>query len=293
MPRSGIVALAGKPNAGKSTLLNRLVGEKLAITSDKPQSTRQRITGILTRGDTQIVLTDAPGLLEPRYALQVSMRAAALRAIADADVILYLIDSTGRERLSLAEAAGLGRDPTAPVLTVLNKADLVPDDVRAALRDTFPDAILVSALSGEGIDELMGRVDALLPEGPFLYDSEDVSAQHLRHFAAEFIREAALEQLHDEVPYAIACTIEEYREDRDPVYIRAVLYVERDSQKRILIGQGGSRIRDIGRAARLKIEALVGAQVYLDLWVKVLANWRRDVNALRRLGYEIAEDGKR
>jgi GTPase len=293
MSRFGIVALAGKPNAGKSTLLNRLVGEKLAITSPKPQSTRNRVTGILTRGDTQIVFTDAPGLLEPRYALQASMRAAALKAIADADIVLYLIDVQTGEQRSLIEAAGLRRAPSAPVLTVLNKIDLISEAARAELRTALPDAVLVSSLTGDGIDELLGRIDALLPEGPFLYDTDDVSAQHLRHFAAEFIRETALEQLHDEVPYAIACTVEEYREDRNPVYIRAVLYVERDSQKRILIGQGGSRIREIGRAARLKIESLTGAPVYLDLWVKVLPNWRRDVNALRRLGYEIAEDRKR
>ena len=293
MTRSGIVAIAGKPNAGKSTLLNRLVGEKLAITSPKPQSTRDRVTGILTRADTQIVFADAPGLLEPRYALQTAMRSAALKAIADADVVLYLIDAAIDERRSLIDAAGLRRAPAAPVVTVFNKTDLISDDVKAEIHAAFPDAMLVSSLTGEGVDELLGRIDALLPEGPFLYDADDVSAQHLRHFAAEFIRETALEQLHDEVPYAIACTVEEYREDRNPVYIRAVLYVERDSQKRILIGQGGSRIREIGRAARLKIEALTGAPVYLDLWVKVLPNWRRDVNALRRLGYEIAEDRRR
>ena len=293
MPRSGIVALAGRPNAGKSTLLNRLVGEKLAITSPKPQSTRQRVTGILTRDDTQIVFADAPGLLEPRYALQRSMRAAALRAINDADVIVHLIDASDGESSSLEAAAGLERSPAAPVVTVYNKIDLLRDDARARLAHAHPDALLISSVTGEGVDHLLGRVDALLPEGPFLYDADDVSAEQLRHFASEFIREAALEQLHDEVPYAIACTIEEYREDRRPVYIRAVLYVERDSQKRILIGEGGTRIREIGRAARLKIEALTGSPVYLDLWVKVLANWRRDVNALRRLGYEISEDVNR
>jgi GTP-binding protein Era len=291
--RCGIVALAGKPNAGKSTLLNRLVGEKLAITSPKPQSTRQRLTGILTRDETQIVFTDAPGLLEPRYALQRSMRAAALRAIADADIILHLIDATDRQVQPLAESAGLDRPPAVPIITVLNKIDLVESNDRTRLAHEYPDAALISSVTGEGVEELLRRVDALLPEGPFLYDPEDVSAQQLRHFVSEFIRETALEQLHDEVPYAVACSIEEYREDRRPVYIRAVLYVERDSQKRILIGEGGSRIRDIGRAARLKIEALTDAPVYLDLWVKVLANWRRDVNALRRLGYEVAEDVKR
>mgnify|MGYP001587892548 CR=1 FL=1 len=288
--RAGLVAVAGKPNAGKSTLLNRLVGQKLAITSPKPQSTRDRVTGIITRGDAQIVLLDTPGLIDPRYALQHAMRASALKALHEADAILYLVDAAQAAHPSLADAAGLNAPPRAPVVTVLSRIDLLGANHRVALTSLHPDAIPVSALTGEGIETLLSRVEALLPESPFLYDPEDASAQHLRFFAAELVRETTLEQLDDEVPYAIACQIEEFREDRSPVYIRAVVYVERDSQKRIVIGHQGSRIREIGRAARLKIEALVGAPVYLDLWVKVLANWRRDPNALRRLGYQVPED---
>ena len=287
--KSGFVAVVGKPNVGKSTLLNRLVGQKLAITSPKPQSTRDRITGILTFDDTQIVLVDTPGLIEPNVALQHVMRGTALQALRDADVILYLIEATDPGAPALSNLIGLGAPPTAPILIARTKADLLDEPERTRLRANSPDHQLVSALTGAGIDELRGRLRDMLPEGPHLFPEDDVSTQHLRFFAAELIRETALEQLSDEVPHAIACGIEEFREDRNPVYIRAIIYVERDSQKRIVIGHEGARIREIGRAARLKIEDLLSTGVYLDLWVKVLPNWRRDQAALRRLGYVLPE----
>jgi GTP-binding protein Era len=292
--RSGIVTVAGKPNAGKSTLLNRLVGQKLAITSPKPQSTRDRVTGIVSTADTQLVLIDTPGLLDPRYALQRAMRATAMNALHDADVVVYVVDATDPGSPPLTEAAGLASPLRAPVVTALNKIDLLTPERRQDLVTSMAaNAHLVSAVTGEGIDTMVKAVGALLPESPFLYDPDDASTQSLRFFVSELVRETALEQLEEEVPYAVACTIEEFREDRSPVYIRAVLYVERASQKRIVIGEGGSRIRDMGRAARLKVEALIGAPVYLDLWVKVLDNWRRDANALRRLGYHVPEDSGR
>jgi GTP-binding protein Era len=178
--------------------------------------------------------------------------------------------------------------PRAPILVVRTKADLLSDERRAEVEHDST-ACVVSAVTGQGLDELLNRLSALLPEGAFLFPEDDVSTQHLRFFAAELVRETALEQLNEEVPHAIACAIEEFREDRSPVYIRAVVYVERDSQKRIVIGHQGTRIREIGRAARLKIEELLSTPVYLDLWVKVLPNWRRDHNALRRLGYVMPE----
>ncbi len=293
--KSGFVAVAGKPNVGKSTLLNRLVGQKLAITSPRPQSTRDRVTGILTDHDSQVVLVDAPGLLEPNVALQHAMRATAIQAIHDADVVLHLVEATDRDSRSLQQLAGLGSPPRVPVITVRTKADLLSPDERdrRTADPTPPGTVLVSALSGEGIPELLAAIRAVLPEGPFLYPEDDVSTQHLRYFAAELVRETALEQLDDEVPHALACVVEEFREDRKPVYIRAVLFVERDSQKRIVIGHQGSRIREIGRVARLKIEDLVSSPVYLDLWVKVLPNWRRDRDALRRLGYVLPEDPRK
>jgi GTP-binding protein Era len=286
--RSGFVAVVGKPNVGKSTLLNRLVGQKLAITSPKPQSTRDRITGILTFDDTQIVLVDTPGLIDPAVPLQHAMRASALQALRDADVVLHLIDASEPNPASLTDLTGSSA-ARAPVVIARTKSDLLTTEQRALLAAGSPEQHLVSAVSGEGVDELKTRLSEMLPEGAFLYPEDDVSTQHLRFFAAELIRETTLEQLSDEIPHAVACSIEEFREDRDPVYIRAIVYVERDSQKRIVIGHEGARIREIGRAARLKIEELLAASVYLDLWVKVLPNWRRDRDALRRLGYVLPE----
>ena len=293
MPHAGIVTVVGKPNAGKSTLLNRIVGEKLSIVSPKPQSTRNRIVGIHTTTEAQFIVLDTPGLLNPRYALQAAMRATALAALDDADVVLYLVDAVEAERhgvTPLAEAAMLDMPPRAPVITALNKIDLLSPQARAALGARFPESALVSAVSGDGVDDLMARLGHQLPESPFLYPEDEISTQTVRFFVTELVRETALEQLEDEVPYSVACEVEEFREQQSPVYIRAVLYVERETQKQILIGAGGQRIRAIGRAARAKIEALVGASVYLDLWVKVLPNWRRKIRALQRFGYNIPED---
>jgi GTPase len=290
MTRAGIVTVVGKPNAGKSTLLNRLIGEKLSITSEKPQSTRDRIVGILTKDEVQMIVLDTPGLLEPRYELQRSMRTTSLRALDDADVIVYLADARDGAPPPLREAAELDRDPRAPILTVLNKIDAVNARTRDALRQEIPNAIQLSALTGEGVEALVRDVTPHLPESPFLYPEDEIGTQSVRFFASELVRETALEQLEDEVPYSVACGIEEFREDRSPVYIRAVIYIERESQKGILVGHKGARIRELGRASRLKIERLVGKPVFLDLWVKVLPNWRRNLQALRRLGYALPEE---
>ena len=292
MTRAGIVTVAGKPNAGKSTLLNRIIGQKLAIVSPKPQSTRDRVVGIRTEGDTQMVLLDTPGLLHPKYALQRAMRATALEALRDADVIIHVVDATEPEREPLHVAAGLDSPPRAPIITALNKVDLLkgPQRERVAAEEH---AQLISAANGDGIPELLARAATFLPESPFLYPEDEISTQHLRFFVSELVRETALEQLSDEIPYSVACEIEEFREDRQPVYIRAVLHVERDSQKRILIGSGGQRVRSIGQAARVKIERLLEQPVYLDLWVKVLANWRKNAGALARFGYKLQEERKR
>jgi GTP-binding protein Era len=286
MPKAGIVTVAGKPNVGKSTLLNRIVGEKLSITSPKPQSTRDRVVGIRSTGDSQMVILDTPGLLNPRYALQEAMRSTSLRALEEADVIIYVADASDGSPPSLAEAAGLDRVPKPPIVTALNKSDKL--DPRAASLLAENDSVLVSARNGDGIPELMARVEGHLPESPFLYPEDEISTQPVRFFVAELVRESVLEQLHDEVPYSVAVQVEEFREDRSPLYIRAVIYVERDSQKAIIIGSKGAQIRRVGESARKKIEAFVGTQVYLDLWVKVLANWRKNANSLSRFGYQLA-----
>lgn len=289
MTRAGIVTVAGKPNAGKSTLLNRVMGEKLAIVSNKPQSTRDRVVGIHSSGDVQMIIYDTPGLLNPRYALQRSMRAAALEALADADAIIHVVDATEGPPPDLVTSAAIERPPAAPVLLALNKTDALTEAQRTRLRAENPGAFLISAVSGEGVEELMAAAAAHLPESPFLYPDDEISTHTVRFFVSEMIRETALEQLEDEVPYSVACEVEEYREDRTPLYIRAVIFVERDSQKGIMIGAGGKRLRDIGRQARLKIEAFTGNPVYLDLWVKVLPNWRRNERSLKRFGYRIPD----
>ena len=285
MPRCGHVALAGRPNVGKSSLLNALVGEHLAIVSPKAQATRLPVTGLRTEGDVQYVFHDLPGLLDPAYLMQHRMRGLALEGLRRADLVLYLHPATEHPAPSLVQVAGLEAPPRSPVLTVYTKADLVPEADRPAGWSADPDSIWVSASTGEGLVSLLERVAGWLPERPFEYDPEDLGTQPLRFFVVEFLREAAFELLGDEVPYAFAAAVDEFREHTDPVYIRATLYVERKSQKGILIGEGGRTIKELGRRARERLEALIGRQVFLETWVKVLPHWRRDPAALARLGF--------
>jgi len=284
MTRCGTVVLAGRPNVGKSSLLNALVGEHLAIVSPKPQSTRLPVVGLLTRDDTQYIFTDSPGLLEPEYQLHVAMRAAALRAIDDAEVIAYLHPLGEYPAPALTAVAKLNRAPRAPIVTVYTKADLAAPSTDL-YRPLPTSTVAVSAITGQGLEGLLSTLRAALPEGPFHYDPDEMATQPTRFFAAEFIREAAFELLHEELPYSVAVEIDEFREGADPVYIRAVVYVERASQKGIVIGDGGRTIKALGQAARAKIEALLGAHVFLELHVKLLPKWRRRDASLKRLGY--------
>lgn len=282
MPRSGHIALAGKPNVGKSSLLNTLVGEHLALVSSKAQATRLPVTGLRTDGDVQYVFHDLPGLLDPEYAMQERMRALALEGVQRADVILYLSPATESPAPDFVAVAGLMRAPAAPVLTVYTKGDMLSPTWHGVLS---ADALIVSATTGDGIDALLAAIAARLPEREFAYPRDDLGTQPTRFFAVEFLREAAFENLEDELPYAFTAEIEEFRESSDPVYIRASLFVERDSQKRILIGEGGQTLKAIGTHARQRLERLIGRQVYLDCWVKVLPKWRRDPAQLARFGF--------
>ncbi len=285
MTKAGFVTVAGFPNAGKSTLLNQLVGEKLAITSSKAQSTRHRVVGIRTVNEAQMIILDTPGLLEPRDSLHSAMRNAAIAAVREADVVVHVIDATRGRVIPFVQAAALDRAPRAPIVLVLNKCDLLSAEARIALLLLHPDAVLLSAASGDGMELLVSRITGLLPDSAYLYPDDELSTQPVRFFCAEFVRETALEQLGDELPHALACEIEEFREGSSPLYIRAVLHVERDSQKRIVIGANGQQIKKLGRVAREKIERFIGQPVYLDLWVKVLPNWRKNRGAVLRLGY--------
>jgi GTP-binding protein Era len=280
--RCGTFVLAGIPNAGKSTLLNALVGDKLAIISRKPQSTRQSVVGIRTEGSTQLIFVDPPGLLEPRYLLQEAMQQLALEQLLSADAVIYLHPMPEGDPAPLETWLRNKAKMRAPVMTVLTKADLISRDRR---RGGSAQYLAVSAVTGEGIDTLLAWCLAHAPRRPFRNAADDISNQPLRFFAAEFVREAAFEVLGDELPYAVAAEVEEFRESRKPVYIRVTLYVERESQKGMVIGSGGRTVKILGETARGKIETLLGSKVYLDLWVKVLPKWRTSPLALRQLGF--------
>ena len=284
--RAGHVALVGKPNAGKSTLLNRLLGLKLAITSPKPQSTRVSAVGIVSTDAYQMVLLDTPGLLDPAYTLQRSMLASAIGALRDADVAVYVHDATNGPPPILQSLVPDGTPLPRTRLIWANKSDLLNAGNRENLL-LLPNVIVGSAENGDGIDELLTQISSHLPLSPFLYPSDELSTQPVRFFAAEAIRECALAILHEEVPYGIFVDIEEFREGKSPIYIRAVVYVERDSQKGIVLGAKGRTIREIGSAARIQIERLVEGAAYLDLWVKVMPDWRKDAVALRRFGFHV------
>jgi GTP-binding protein Era len=286
MPRCGHVALAGAPNVGKSSLLNALVGQHLALVSPRAQATRLPVVGLRTDGDTQYIFHDLPGLLEPAYLMQARMRQLAVEALDRMDVVLHLHPAPEAPAPPLAELARLEHPLRAPVLTVYTKADLVSSARRAELGR---DALVVSTVAEAGIERLLERVRALLPEGEFAYDPEDVGTQPVRFFVVEYLREAAFELLEDELPYGFTAEVEEYREEERPVYIRVTLFVERESQKRIVIGAGGRTIKAIGAHARRRIEALIGAPVYLDCWVKVLPQWRKSAAALARFGFPESE----
>ncbi len=294
--RAGYIVLLGRPNAGKSTLLNRLVGQHLSIVTPKAQTTWQRVTGILTEDDVQLIFLDTPGLLEAGDLLQRSMLAAALEALHEADVVLLVIDaSRAPAHRDIGRLEAVLSETGAPVHIALNKADKADPSTLAewALWVEEADrgeAHVVSAREGGGADELLGALRASLPEGPFLYPPEDVASDPVRFFAAEMVRETVFEQYGEEIPYSVFCRVEEFRENQDPAYIHVNIYVERPSQKRILVGSKGHAIRALGKASRQKIEHFLGRKVYLDLWVKPLRSWRKSRAHLGALGFQVPED---
>lgn len=288
--RTGHVALAGAPNVGKSSLLNALVGTHLAIVSPKAQATRLPVVGLRTDGDTQYVWHDLPGLLQPGYLMQERMRDLALDTARQMNLVLHLHPGSEAPAPALEALAGLDAPLPVPTLLVYTKGDLLSTSQRARLQNT---AMVVSAATGEGIDELLARVREALPAGEFAFDPDDVGTQPLRFFVVEYLREAAFELLGDEVPYSFTAEVEEFRESTRPVYIRVTLFIERESQKAIVIGRGGRTIKALGAQARARLEALIGSPVYLDCWIKVLPRWRKDAAALARFGFpELANHHK-
>jgi GTP-binding protein Era len=295
--RSGFVAALGRPNVGKSTLMNAYLGQKVAIVSDKPQTTRNRLLGILTREDAQIIFVDTPGIHAPLHRLGEIMVETAVHSIPDADLILFIVDGSAppTEEDSLVADAIRSQGAGLPVILALNKVDLVAGSESPHAGEygelVQPDAWLpVSATRGDNRDELLDLIVAHLPRGPRYFPADQVTDQQLRFIAGELIREAALNRLHQEVPHSLAVVVDEFKErSQDMTYIGATLYVERESQKGIVIGQGGRTLKDIGRAARVEIESLVGTRVFLELWVKVWPKWRKKEEQLRRLGYSAPE----
>ena len=289
--KAGICAIIGLPNVGKSTLLNQLIGERLSIVTHKAQTTRQRLLGIYSDDHHQAVFVDTPGVLEPRYALHESMQAEIARARTDADILLYVVD-LGFES-SLEHARMFRPSAGVPSILCLNKADRLGGAELSAIEAELSEGsdwhsvIVTEATAGRGVDQLRTTILALLPSSPPLYPVDEIAAAPVRFFAAELIRETCFEELAEEVPYATAVEIETFREADDPVYIAAMIYIERDSQKGIVIGKGGSMIKTIGRKARGKIERLIERPVYLDLRVKVMPNWRRRPGRLKLLGYDL------
>jgi GTP-binding protein Era len=283
--RTGVVALLGRPNAGKSTLLNRLLGEHLAIVTRKPQTTRSRILGILNRPGVQILFVDTPGLHASSKPLNVAMNRIVGEVAADCDVALLLADSVRGIDDDLATLRSEIEARGAPVLVVATKSDL-PGGARTSWPGEAQPAHRISALTGEGIEALLRDVEARLPVSPPLYPGDELSDRPLRFLVGERVREAVFEELEQELPYEIAVEVVEYDEKReDLVRIRADLIVDRPSQKRIVIGSGGDVIKRIGIRARRDIEQFLGRRVHLDLWVKVERHWAKHPKRLKSLGY--------
>jgi GTPase len=295
--KSGFVAVIGRPNVGKSTLMNAILGEKIAIVSPKPQTTRLRQLGIYTRPDVQIIFVDTPGIHNPRTALGEFMVSVAVDALRDADVILFVVDASEpptHEDRNIAQLIHEAQDVT-PVIIVLNKTDLAtdPDQLAANVEAhramvSTAEGLPTAALHNQGVAEVLDHLIAKLPQGPRYYPEDQLSDITVRNIVAEIVREKVLMNLEQEVPHGVATEVNEFKQrSEDMTYISVTVYVERDSHKGIVIGKGGKMLKTISQEARQEIEQFLDTRIYLELWVKVLKNWRRDENALRRLGYRI------
>ncbi|MGI8908892.1 MAG: GTPase Era [Candidatus Sumerlaeaceae bacterium] len=294
--RSGYVVILGKPNAGKSTLLNSIVGEKIAITSDKPQTTRDKITGIFTTTGFQIVFLDTPGVLVPQDRFNEVLMSRAAEALEEVDVVYHLVDAQDREPANqrLSEILRRASPGTAKFL-VVNKVDKLRGPGKsgrpplpAELEPRNYDAIfLISALKRKGLDTLIEETVKRLPPGPMYYDAEQLSDRDLRFLAAETVREKVFRRTGAEIPYSVYTEVEEFTERVDKDYIRIVIIVERDSQKGILIGKGGEVLKQIGQDARREIEKTTGRPAYLELWVKVRKDWRKKEFDLNQFGFKL------
>ena len=290
--RCGTIGIAGRPNTGKSSLLNRLVGEKLSIVSPKPQTTRHLVTGILTRDDCQYVFVDAPGQQSrSRSALHRTLNRRATQAARDADVALFVVEAL---RFGPEDAAVLDKIPhDQKILAVVNKIDvvkkhrdLIPFLDRLSKTRAFEAIVPVSALTGKNLPQLLEALRVALPEGPAVYPAEQLTDRDERFFAAELLREKLFQQMGEELPYRCEVVIDSFKEEGRLRRIEATILVERDSQKAIVVGAGGERLKKMASAARKDMEKLFGGKVYLGTWVKVRKSWTDDARVLKQLGYE-------
>jgi len=289
--KSGIATLVGRPNVGKSTLLNQLVGTKVSIVSDRPQTTRNQIHGVWNGPGTQVVFIDTPGIHKPKTELGRRLNQRSTDALSAVDVICFMIDATAPIGAGDRYIAGLLAEVGTPVILVVNKTDAAPPEEilghlagAAGTLGDFAAYVPLSAQTGDGTEALLGEITSRLPEGPLYYPHGVVTDQPDTFLAAELLREKLLAVAREELPHSLAVTVEEIEERPDLLFLRAVVRVERDSQKGIVIGKGGSVIRDAGTAARIELEALLGTKVHLETQVKVDKDWQRRPDALDRLG---------
>ncbi|MFA7743957.1 GTPase Era [Salinicoccus roseus] len=294
--KSGFISIIGRPNVGKSTFMNKVLGQKVAIMSDKPQTTRNKIQGVRTTETSQMIFIDTPGIHKPKHQLGEHMMKVARNTLRETEAILFLVN--------VAEELGRGdeyiidmlKHTETPIILVLNKIDLVhPDKLIEQIevyKDKLPfaDVVPISALQGNNVDRLLEVIEGYLPEGPMYYP-EDRITDHPEHFiVGELIREKALHLTSQEIPHAIGVEVERMKaDDRGTVNVSAVIYVERDSQKGMVIGKNGKMLKEIGKMARIDIENLLGSRVYLELWVKVQKDWRNKSQFIRSLGYRDEE----
>ena len=289
--RSGFVGLLGAPNAGKSTLLNRILGEKVAITSHKPQTTRHRILGVWTQDDAQIVFLDTPGVHQATGLLNRELVAQALGVLDDVDLVLFLTEPKSRKHDEALVIEALDQTKT-PCILAINKVDSVQKQTLLPIIEDYSNrvkplaSVPISALNGDNVDALLDEIVKNLPEGPQYYPPDTLTDQPERFIAAEMIREQVFRLTGKEIPYSTAVTVESFKEEPKLTRISAVIHVERDSQKKIVIGRKGAKLKEIGTAARMDIERLIDGKVFLELFVRVHKNWSKDPRALEEFGYK-------
>lgn len=290
--KSGFVSIIGRPNVGKSTFVNRVIGHKIAIMSDKPQTTRNKIQGVMTQEDAQIIFLDTPGIHKPKHKLGDYMMRVARNTLAEIDAIMFMVninEEIGRGDEYIMEML---KHSDTPVFLVLNKIDLVhPDDLMPKIEQyqtymDFTEIVPISALEGHNVDHFIEVLKSYLPEGPKYYPDDQISDHPEQFVVSELIREKILHLTSEEIPHSIGVNVDRMiKESESRVRIEATIFVERNSQKGIVIGKGGKKLKEVGKRARLDIEHLLGSKVYLELWVKVQKDWRNKVNFIRQMGY--------